>query len=207
MKCSLLPGFHGSTTMFRWELKSLLVLYTAPWNPLFQAVICVLGACISMKEAAATLTHLLDQRRRFHSCNLRPFFTFVPSIGAAYVWFVASFWVICSAFSPPTTSVAAFPTEPVSEAMICRFLLFGNDIPCFPPLLWVSAGVIYPFLQWQHTLITKLTRGFSGITIVNRLAFISTVAELNIPFILLRVLVGHWAISTCKITQQLCVDM
>lgn len=138
MKCSLLPGFHGSTTMFRWVLKSLLVLYTAPWNSLFQAVICVLGPAFPWKKHRDSDSPI-GPEASFPFCNLCPFFTFVPSIGGAYVWFVASFWVICSALPTHNFGGSIFHGARVGTDDL-PFLLF--DIPCFPSLLWVSAGVI-----------------------------------------------------------------
>lgn len=77
---------------------------------------------------------------------------------------------------PPKTSVAEFPTKPLSKQMSCHFCSLENDIPCFPRLLWASASVISIPPMAAHS-DNKDYAGFSGITIVNRLAFIITVTE------------------------------
>lgn len=173
MKCSLLPGFHGSTTMFRWKWKSPLLLYAAPWNPLFQAIICVLGPVFPWKKRCDSDSPIGPEP--FPFCNLHPFFTFVPSIGSAYVWFVASFWVICSAFPTHNFGGSISHRAHVGTDEL-PFLLFGNDIPCFPRLLCVSVGVISIPAMAAHSN-NKAYAGLSGITIVNRLAFIITIVE------------------------------
>lgn len=118
---------------------SACVIYSS-LKLLFQAVICVLGPAFPWKKRRDSDSPI-GPEAAFPFCNLRLFFTFVPSIGSAYVWFVASFWVICSAF--PTHNFGGSISHGACVGTDdLPFLLFGNNIPCFPLLLWVSAGFI-----------------------------------------------------------------
>lgn len=82
-------------------------------KPPFPSYNLCFGACISVKEALR-----LWPEAPFPFCNLRPFFTFVPSIGSAYVWFVTSFWVICAAFPHPQLQWRHFPRSPCRNGWV-----------------------------------------------------------------------------------------
>lgn len=153
--------------MFCWELKSPLALYTAPRNYLFQALICVLGPVFPWKKHCDSDSPI-GPEAPFPFCNLRPFFTVFPSIGSAYVWFVAFFKVICSAF-PTHNLCGGFSHGARVRTDELPFLLFGNDVPCFLQLLWVSADVKSIPAMAAHS-DNKAYAGFSGINIVNWLA-------------------------------------
>lgn len=111
---SLVLWFHNNVPL---GLKSPLALYTAPWNPLFQAIIFVLGPVFPWKKRCDSDSPI-GPEAPFPFCNLRPFFTFVPSIGSAYVWFVTSFWVICAAFPHPQLQWRHFPRSPCRNGWV-----------------------------------------------------------------------------------------
>lgn len=171
LSASRVSWFHNNVPL---GIKVPACVMHSSLKPPFSSYNLCFGACISMKEALRLwLTYWTGAS--FPFCNLRPCFTFVPSIGSAYGWFVASFWVICSAFPTHNFGGSISHGARVGTDEL-PFLLFGNDIPCFPRLLWVSAGVISIPAMAAHS-DNKAYAGFSGITIVNRLAFIITAAE------------------------------
>lgn len=148
--------------MFCWELKSPFVLCTSLQNALFQTIICVWGVVFPWKKRCDSESPI-GPEAPFPFCNLLPFFTFVSSIGSTFVWFVASFWVICSAFPTHNFSVSAatFPTEPVSEQMSCHFYSLVTTSSAFLGC-YGSLPALFPFLQWQHRLRITLTLSFLG---------------------------------------------
>lgn len=153
LSASQVSWFHNNA---RGELLSPLALYAAPWNPPFQALICVLGPVFPWKKCCDSDSPIGPQSFQFCR-NLHPFFTFLPSLMCDLLLLSESF----ARLFPPTTSVAAFPTEPMSEQMSCHFCSLVTTSPaslgCYG-----SLPAFYLFLQWQQTLVIKLTQDFPG---------------------------------------------
>lgn len=79
------PGFSCFRDSVPLGIKAPVFVIYSSLKPSFSNCNLCFRSCAAMKRSASPLSHLSDQGAPFPFCNLRPFLTFVPSIGSTFV--------------------------------------------------------------------------------------------------------------------------